>query len=158
MDPARLRRIVTGTDEQGRSFIESVGAPPTVLGERTEDGAWIAEQWVGDAVPVDLADTRELAAERWRPSAPAGGAACRIVQFAPAGSGGRSASDRHSTPTIDCVVVLSGRMWLVVDEGEIELVPGDCVVQRGTSHVWENRSPDEPCVAVAFLASAEQAE
>ena len=51
----------------------------------------------------------------------------------------------HQTPTIDFAIVISGEIWLELDEGEVHLKPGDCVVQRGTMHAWRNRS-DRPCV------------
>ncbi len=46
----------------------------------------------------------------------------------------------HRTGTIDYVIVLDGPLTLVLDEGEIELQPGDCVVQRDTRHAWRNRT------------------
>ena len=42
----------------------------------------------------------------------------------------------HSTPTIDFVQVLEGRVALVLDETTIELGPGDCVIQQATAHAW----------------------
>jgi uncharacterized cupin superfamily protein len=45
--------------------------------------------------------------------------------------------------------VLSGEVWLVVDEGETRLRPGDVVVQRGTNHAWSNRT-DAPA-RMAFV-------
>jgi len=45
----------------------------------------------------------------------------------------------HTTPTIDFEVVLSGEVWLELDDGvEVHLKPGDCVVQNGTRHAWRN--------------------
>jgi quercetin dioxygenase-like cupin family protein len=55
----------------------------------------------------------------------------------------------HRTKTVDYGIVLSGEIYLVVDEGETLLKPGDVVVQRGTNHAWSNRS-DEPC-RMAFV-------
>jgi mannose-6-phosphate isomerase-like protein (cupin superfamily) len=50
---------------------------------------------------------------------------------------------RHRTDTVDLLQIVAGRVWLVLDATEVELGPGDCVVQRGTWHTWENRG-DEP--------------
>lgn len=45
----------------------------------------------------------------------------------------------HSTPTIDHSTVLSGAVWLRLDEGaEVLLTAGDCVIQRGTRRTWRN--------------------
>ena len=45
--------------------------------------------------------------------------------------------------------MLGGEVWLVVDEGETRLAPGDVVVQRGTNHAWSNRT-EEPA-RMAFV-------
>ena len=42
----------------------------------------------------------------------------------------------HTTPTIDFVQVLEGRVALVLDRETVELGPGDCVVQQSTAHAW----------------------
>jgi hypothetical protein len=45
----------------------------------------------------------------------------------------------HVTPTVDYILLLSGEISLVLDEGEpIPLKPLDAVVQRATNHAWAN--------------------
>ena len=52
----------------------------------------------------------------------------------------------HSTDTIDYAIVISGEIWMVLDDGaEVHLKQGDVVIQNGTKHAWRARSP-EPCV------------
>ena len=47
----------------------------------------------------------------------------------------------HRTPSLDFDIVLAGRLVLELDDGvEVELGPGDVVVQNGTRHRWHNRS------------------
>jgi quercetin dioxygenase-like cupin family protein len=48
----------------------------------------------------------------------------------------------HRTETIDYGIVLSGEIWLVLDDEEVHLRPGDIVVQRGTIHAWSNRGTE----------------
>ena len=55
----------------------------------------------------------------------------------------------HRTETVDYGIVLSGEVWLVVDDGETRLGPGDVVVQRGTNHAWSNRT--EETARMAFV-------
>ena len=55
----------------------------------------------------------------------------------------------HRTETVDYGILLSGEVWLVVDEGETRLAPGDVVVQRGTNHAWSNRT--EETARMAFV-------
>ena len=51
----------------------------------------------------------------------------------------------HRTPTIDYIVLLSGRITLLLDEGEMNLEQFDCIIQRGTNHAWVNKY-DEPAI------------
>jgi len=55
----------------------------------------------------------------------------------------------HRIETVDYGIVLSGEVWLVVDEGETRLGPGDVVVQRSTNHAWSNRT--EETARMAFV-------
>ena len=45
----------------------------------------------------------------------------------------------HSTDSIDYIVMLDGEITCMFEDGEVVLRPGDCFVQRGTKHAWENR-------------------
>jgi mannose-6-phosphate isomerase-like protein (cupin superfamily) len=63
----------------------------------------------------------------------------------------------HTTDTIDFEYVISGRCVLELDDGaEVELGPGDTVVQNGTRHHWRNPFT-EPCRMVVVLIGAERA-
>ncbi len=46
----------------------------------------------------------------------------------------------HRTPTVDYAVVVSGELWLELDDEEIHLYTGDVAVQIGSRHAWRNRS------------------
>jgi uncharacterized cupin superfamily protein len=59
----------------------------------------------------------------------------------------------HRTATVDYLVVLSGEMWMLLDEAEVLLSAGTCVVQQATSHGFSNRS-SEYCVFAAVLVDA----
>jgi quercetin dioxygenase-like cupin family protein len=61
----------------------------------------------------------------------------------------------HRTDTIDFITVISGRMQMYLDDGEmVEIKAGDVMVQRGTMHAWVNPGPD-PCVMSFVLMDAE---
>jgi mannose-6-phosphate isomerase-like protein (cupin superfamily) len=69
-------------------------------------------------------------------------------KFEPDGSG------MHKTMTVDYDIVLSGELWLELDDGEVRhLKPGDIVVQNGTRHAWHNRG-QVPAVMAAILLNA----
>ena len=61
----------------------------------------------------------------------------------------------HRTDTIDFNLIVSGEVWLELDDGaEVLLKAGDCVVQNGARHRWRNPS-SEPCfMAVAQIGAA----
>lgn len=60
----------------------------------------------------------------------------------------------HTTNTIDFEYVISGEVWLELDDGvEIQLRPGDTVVQNGTRHAWRNKG-SEPCRMMVCLIGA----
>jgi mannose-6-phosphate isomerase-like protein (cupin superfamily) len=68
------------------------------------------------------------------------------------------ADGMHSTLTVDVAFVISGRIVLRQrDSAELELSPGDCVVQNATEHSWRNDS-DEPAVVGFVILSAEPGE
>ena len=60
----------------------------------------------------------------------------------------------HTTESIDYVVLLSGEVSLLLDEGdELRLKPFDVVVQRAANHYWINRG-DEPALLMGVLVGA----
>jgi mannose-6-phosphate isomerase-like protein (cupin superfamily) len=60
----------------------------------------------------------------------------------------------HTTDTIDFEYVISGEVWLELDDGkEVHLRAGDTVVQNGTRHAWRNKS-SEPCCMVVCIIGA----
>jgi hypothetical protein len=63
----------------------------------------------------------------------------------------------HTTDTVDVDFVVSGEVWLELDEGaELHLSAGDSVIQNGTRHIWHNRT-EEPCVIFVALLGAKRA-
>lgn len=60
----------------------------------------------------------------------------------------------HTTNTIDFEYVISGEVWLELDDGkEVHLRAGDTVVQNGTRHAWRNKR-SEPCHLVVCIVGA----
>jgi mannose-6-phosphate isomerase-like protein (cupin superfamily) len=170
-----LRRVVTGVDSSGKSYVAIDGPGAGII---EEGGAGLAEIWVTDAAPADNAAKGDAAAWKMRLEPPAEGSVFRFFQLAPedkslstreleertaamfAAIGGahcRVDTERHpsmhTTRTVDYVILLSGRVTLLLDKGEVELKPFDVVVQRGTNHGWVNRGT-EPALFAAVLIDA----
>ena len=60
----------------------------------------------------------------------------------------------HTTDTIDFEYVMSGEVWLELDDGkEVHLRPGDTVVQNGTRHAWRNKGPEPCCMVVCMIGA-----
>jgi quercetin dioxygenase-like cupin family protein len=128
------RRVVTGHDGQGKSVFLSDGAPP--VARTAPDGAGFHEMWSTAAVPaaLDAAEPDPAAGVVLIPP-PRGGTKIRINEFPPG-----VVSPVHRTESVDYGIVVDGEMVLALDDSETVLRQGDVVVQRGTSHRWENRS------------------
>ena len=61
----------------------------------------------------------------------------------------------HTTDTVDLDLVVSGEVWLELDDGEeVLLRAGDCVVQNGTRHAWHNRTSEPAVLFVTLLGAA----
>jgi hypothetical protein len=62
----------------------------------------------------------------------------------------------HTTDSVDWDVIISGEVWLEVDNGERTLLrTGDSVVLNGTRHSWHNES-DQPCTMISAVVGAER--
>jgi mannose-6-phosphate isomerase-like protein (cupin superfamily) len=176
-DVVRVRRLVTGQDAGGRSVI--------VEDERIEPitvalfpGAEFHRIWGDDRRPTLPSDGTPPSAPTHFP--PPGGYRFGLFTMAPDAEGVTADLDpevalaeiqqklpglidvlepdgagMHRTDTIDFNLIVSGEVWLELEDGtEVLLKAGDCVVQNGTRHRWRNPS-SAPCVmAVAQIGAA----
>ena len=153
-----VRRVVTGIDDDGRSVFFSDG--PAFGGDQWAE-VWLTDPALGIDAVVDPRDG-PMALEP-----PRGGAAWRIFEVPPddvmraqisSAVGvieGMEADGFHTTRTIDFVLVLRGEISLELDDGEVLLGPGDCVVQRATRHAWRNRSGNPVRMMAVMLSTQE---
>jgi len=175
----RIRRLVTGLDTEGRAVVVSDGSPP-----RNDDlvhvpGFSSAMLWAtapGDPLPLDGMDpTPRVARQLPLP----GGTCFLVVTFPPdsvyedpdfdaaaADAEQRAVSPgiadlfepdnpgMHTTDSVDYIVILSGEVWLELDDGQLSyLRAGDTVVQNGTRHAWRNRSAEPVTLAVVHVGA-----
>ena len=171
---AAVRRIVTATCGDGIGRVIASGAAEAV--KQTGGGGSIREIWrtaslTGSELCARVEDMPADAEPAFAP--PAGGTGCRIVTIPPdserwgspeallavarAIGADRPAAwlDRHPgmhlTPTLDYAVLLSGRLVLVMEEGEVELAPGDVIVQQAAAHAWKNTGTVPAVMFVVML-------
>lgn len=165
--PREPRRIITGHDAEGKSVIV-IDGPPTPLGA----------YWLTDSTPVDNTQSGDAGEQVRTLEPPRAGSIFRFAAIPPEDANVspeererrtakmfaqmeaahcRSDTSRHpgmhKTRTIDYVVLLSGEVTLLLDQGEVDLKPFDVVVQRGTNHAWVNKGT-EPALLAAVLIDA----
>jgi quercetin dioxygenase-like cupin family protein len=177
-----IRRVVTGHNAQGRSAIIYDGNTPTVYGSSDWPTRGVTMIWGDDRMPPNN-NGNALAEQRMQLAPlPAGatGATFMIMHLPPESEldalqpevqarvtipvartfPGAFELDTsrgygmHGTDTVDYIVILSGEVSLLVDEGEVTLKAGDTVIQRGVNHGWINRGK-EVCLVAAVAIKAE---
>jgi len=171
----KIRRIVTGHGPDGKSRVagDTVVDPVTVaLSPATE----FFTLWGADKLPSFPDDgsprafssyfpppggfrfcVTTLAPEGVRPAVPDMDAARREMEEKLRGLAARmdpNVPGMHSSDTIDFIYVVSGEIWMTLDDGtEVHLHPGETLVQNGTRHSWRNKGK-EPCVFVICFIGA----
>jgi len=163
----RWRRVVTGeTNGKSGIAIDDAACPYQMAVSGT--GIVVTELWRTDANPVAFdPKTHDTCKLPLAFGPPTNGTTFQILEWPPdnlASSANRpdvgkataskqTATTMHQTPTIEYIVVMSGEIWAVMEEGETRLRSGDTLIQRGTKHAWSNRSA-ETCVMLVVMISA----
>jgi len=162
-----VRRIVTGHNEQSKAVIASDGAPPKVIELKAVPGTVFHEIWNTNASPAPIDNGEDPTLRKLQLHPMPQGSIIRVVDIPPdailnrisdeaiadgfAQIGANNATTHqsgsphrlmHRTETIDYGILLAGELWLVLDENETRLSPGDIVIQRGTNHAWSNRTDE----------------
>ena len=171
------RRIVTGHATDGKAVVIFDGEAPNTFKPPGRPGVQINNIWRVHESPASLAGNNDNApaGENIALEPGVNGSVCRVIEFPPEADwignvdreaalvsfrqfGAEHAADSseapphplmHRTKTIDYGIILSGEIWMVLDDSEVLCKPGDVIVQRGTNHAWANRS-DAPC-RVCFI-------
>lgn len=162
-----VRRIVTGTNAQGRSVIVSDGPAPHFF----STGQGLPSSRVLWSTGAARPDGDEPApAGHLFPFHSEGGSILRVADFPPDASydprglqsfldesGVRDATDQprhfwfHKTESLDYAFVLEGEIYAMLDEGEVLMRAGDVLIQRATNHSWSNRSGKSCRIAFVLL-------
>ena len=171
----RIRRVVTGHDENGKSIVVSDGFAPAVRTTPTRPGHYSTEIWRTAGAPAPVGNEPDPTTGPRQLKPPRHGTVIRVSEMPPDSQGLRNFDAAaakqifenfgqpeastfkeggrhplmHRTETIDYGIVLSGELTLVLDDSEVTLRAGDMVIQRGTNHAWSNRT-DKPCI-IAFI-------
>jgi len=135
-----VRRIVTGVNAAGRSYI--VSNEPVDgggFGQVWEVDVKQLQDWIRGVDPKAAATSIEPppGSSRWVLATlppDAQDQERRSAQPIP----GLDEHGFHTTRTVDYDYVLEGPLVLLLDEGSVELQTGDLVVQQATRHAWRN--------------------
>jgi len=174
----KIRRFVTGHGSNGKAVVTINDLAPNATEIKGWPGLCVTELWVTNEMPVDNVGKTDQGARPMRHDPTPNGTIFRVVEIPPESSSASidakaafealgstnkpTAKDSskhpsmHKTNSVDYLVVMSGEMWMVMEEGEVLLRAGDCIVQRGTNHAWINKS-DRPCLLAAVLIDAKPA-
>jgi len=165
-----IRRVVAGHDEKGKAIILFDGDAPNVRQPTKEITSTLL--WVTEETPASNEGDADTTDRAIGIPPPPNGSIFRIVEFAPEGSAGDAESaayigsvgaeqqegarhpGMHATNSIDYAVIMTGEIYMLVDDDEVHLKAGDVVVQRGNNHAWSNRGA-EPCRIAFILIDAE---
>lgn len=165
------RRVVTGTNEAGKSVFVSDGPVPQSHEFETMPGQAQIRVWFTPGTPSSRLPGAEPT-DNHGPVVPGpGGASFLIVRYAPDSvvmspgfdpdAAGQELATyapdlaqvfepdgMHRTPSVDYGVVLEGEVWLELDDGaQVRLSPGDTVVQVAARHAWRNKTKAPATVA-----------
>ena len=170
-----IRRVVTGHDENGVAKVIMDATATNILERPNRPGVALTNLWEVDSAPAVM-ETHDDPVEgplilHPKPN----GSVFRIVQFDPEdpevlaeldgpsafaemGAGanivkGARHPFMHRTDSVDYAVVLSGEIYMLMDEEDCLLKAGDTVIQQGTNHAWSNRGT-EPCLIAFVLVDA----
>jgi len=166
---AEARRVVVGVNASGKSVIFEDALATTRLAGA---GNTKCDIWRLDRVPAPLHESDGLNGKVIT-APPIAGLVYRVSTFPPDSEWDRSIgySDSggalpgsvktktggipglHETHSFDILTVISGEMYLIVEEGETLLRQGDTLVMRGGKHAWSNRTDKTVTVVTVMIAA-----
>ena len=149
-NPQPIRRIVTGHAADNTATVLIDGPAANIRSGRP--GQFTTLMWCTDSAPCTMpvgADAEDMGDRKLGTYPPVNGTRFMISEYPPSNN-----PIMHRTETIDYIIVLSGKIDLELDKGEVvTLRQGDVMIQRGTNHAWINRY-DETCRMAFVLIDA----
>ena len=151
MELSKIRRVVTGHDDNGRAVVKIDEVCSHFAEGRP--GGYVCNVWTTDTSPADNSGDADGGKREGRFTMIENGSVFRILDFRPG-----LAQRIHRTDTVDYIVVMSGEIDMELEPGgeEVHLKAGDVMVQRGTVHNWINRGT-ERCLLAVILIHAQSA-
>ena len=174
MNEHRVRRLVTGHDENGKSMFIMDGDAQNILVIEQMGKLTVTDLWETYDAPAENAGDHDNADRPVHLEPTPTGTIFRVVDFPP-DSVWKHGADRaaafaalhaphaadptsrdpamHKTASVDYAMVLDGEIWAVMDTEERLMKAGDVLIQRGTNHAWSNKT-DRHCRMMFVLCGA----
>jgi mannose-6-phosphate isomerase-like protein (cupin superfamily) len=146
----KVRRVVTGLRD-GKSVVMADSEVPAqdLLGSK------IIPVWATAGTPVMALESEKHKNQFTFKMPGPGGTLFLLVSIPPDTDEVQPGSGMHRTKTVDYDIILSGELWMQLDDGvEVHLQPGDCVIQTGTRHAWCNRGKNN-CLMLSVCIGAD---
>lgn len=171
----KFRRVVTGHHKNGVATIIRDDVADCILQRPNRPGVTLTNFWQIDQNPAQMERHDDPVEGPLILHPPKNGSVFRVVQFDPEdpkvlatldgpsafaemGAGANIVENArhpfmHRTDSLDYSIVLSGEIYMLMDEEDVLVKAGDVIVQQGTNHAWSNRGT-EPCVICFVLNHA----
>jgi uncharacterized cupin superfamily protein len=163
------RRVVTGTNPDGRSYFARVESIDEIdyaaAGVSRSDSEQIWRIWQSDRLPNLLPDDGLAVPLASRPAPADTVDALRRAPLMPTPLGmvvttrrilpTEAPSALRRTDSLDAVFVMGGELTMTTESGEeVLLTTNDVVIQNGTAHAWHNRGDRPAILGVASFGAA----
>lgn len=175
----RIRRVVTGYDEQGKTVVKSDAQMQRPF--ESLPGFANTLLWSTDSVPrvgIGHGDDPVAAVTQYLPEP--GATRLMVVSVPPDSATAAPGFDgaafgmelaqkvpglaetfemdspgMHTTDTVDYGVLLDGELWLELGDGkEVKIGPTDVVVQNGIRHAWRNKSTRPATILFVLIGAS----
>ena len=170
-----IRRVVTSTDAQGRSYIIEDAPAGAIRTVPLRPGYRAVNVWRTESSFASISAPDTVATHKGISPPKGGGTILRIIDIPPEPSDpeelrrmihatfGEMYQDAlhdkrdgkhpgmHRTDTVDYAIVLEGEIYAIMDAGETLMRAGDVLIQRGTNHAWANRSKKTARIAFVLI-------
>ena len=145
----KVRRVVTGHDQNGRAIVSIDEISKNVISRRPAHASCVI--WSTGEFPTENGTDADGGAREVGTTDPSG-TVFRLVEYGP-----DVTPRNHRTESVDYAIVMSGEIDMEMDGTTVHLKAGDVLVQRGTIHNWINRGT-VPCVVAFVLVAAKPVE
>lgn len=132
------RRVLVGHSDQGRSVVTEDTDDLVVITPTA--GITLHEIWRQGRLPATVDDTADPVSAGVL-EAPPGGAVIRILTIEPFNEAvGAWTPHLHSDDSLHVITMAEGLLDIVLEDGHVQLTPGDSIILPGSVHDLRNLS------------------